>query len=272
MPIVTGRTAIGWSILQREQVPLFEVQLSGGTAKFRIRAGDTATILCDLAKRYDATVEPIIGPTLDYWSWALRLVRESDNIWSEHSAGTALDFRALLHLRGVRGTFNEAQVDAIHDLLEFYEGVVDWGGNFHTTVDEMHFEIGARPGDPAIARVAAKIRALEDEMSAEDVKKITAAIAASEGRIADAVYDRLTHRAFTGDEAGDSLDRRPPVQIALVAARNTEKLITGVAALTRLVGVVIAATADDATKAQVQEIGDRIDRLLAGPGQPDVTS
>jgi hypothetical protein len=258
MPITIGRTAIGWSILQRDQVPTFEVQLSGGVAKLYIRPGDTATILCDLIKRYDATVEPVIGPVLDYWTFALRMVRESDRIWSEHSAGTALDIRALLHPRGRRGTFTDAQVAAIHDLLDFYEGVVDWGGNFKTTVDEMHFEIGAKPGDPAIARVAAKIRALEDNMPTAD-------------EIADEVIYKLIHSQYTGDEGGVQLDKRSIAGVSLVGARASLALLTAVANVSKQVQLVAVAVADDATKAQVQELGDKVDQLLAEvtpPGEP----
>ncbi len=262
MPLTTARrTAIGWSVLDRAAVPAYVIPVTGGTVTMRLRPGDTATILVDLVKRFDATVEPVLQGEPDDWSYNPRKVRENSTIWSEHAAGTAIDLNAVAHFRGAKGTFTEQQLRAIGRLLDLYEGVVDWGGKFRTTPDEMHFEIGLPPGDPKIKRVAAKIRALEDDMSEADVKRIIAAIPTKEAVAAEA-YKQLTTQAFTKDEEGVNLDKRPPVQIALVAARNTEKLVAVTAGLAKLVSGLVTSTADDATKAELAQISGKLDQLI----------
>ncbi len=264
MPITTTRrTAIGWSVLEPKDVPAYVIPVAGGTVTMRLRPGDTADILVDLVKRYDATVERVRQGEVDDWSYARRPVRGGSTIWSEHAAGTAIDLNATKHFRGSKGTFTHEQLVEIDDLLDLYEGVVAWGGNFKTTVDEMHFEITVPPGDPKIARVAAKIRALEDELSAKDVAEIKAAIAAQTDAVADAVIYKLIHKQYTGDEGGVQLDKRSIAGVGLVGARASMTLVAAVAELSKQVTAVAVAVADDATKAQVQEIGDKVDQLLA---------
>lgn len=74
------------------------------------------------------------------------------------------DLNATLHPRGVRGTFKtRRQLSAIRRILastfdaKAGRNVVRWGGDYKTTVDEMHFEIDADAA--AVARVATRILA-----------------------------------------------------------------------------------------------------------------
>ncbi len=269
--MVVGHSAIGWRVLEPDQLKTCVVQVQGGySVTMRVRPGDTCDVLMDLVTRFDRTVERLDLPgERDEWSYAKRRVRQSSNIWSEHSAGTALDLNATRHPRGARGTFTLKQRKAIDALLEFYEGLVAWGGNFRSVPDEMHFEITKPPGHPLVARIAAKCRmaAEHHEHEMEDDDMPTAQ------EIAEAVYQTFTHKTFTSDkEGGVQLDNRAPVQIALVGSRAAlstqdiaRRTLTAVGELKELLLVIAAQGADDATKAQVQEVSDKIDQLLVLP-------
>ena len=131
---------------------------------------DVAFVFSRLIAAFDAKVEKIKGPVLDDWSYANRLVRGSTSVVSNHGSATAIDLNALKHPRGKRGTFSSTQVKAIRAILKDLP-VVKWGGDFHTTVDEMHFEINAKP-----EALSAFVKALKEreEMKPEDFDKIRA--------------------------------------------------------------------------------------------------
>lgn len=118
-----------------------------------VRAGDAYTVLDELARQFDATVESI---RKDWsWGWADRPVRGGDDP-SEHSAGTAVDFNAPLHPLGASGTFSATQVQAIRKILDYLEGAVRWGGFYPGRKDEMHFEL--QGGVRKLESVAEKIQ------------------------------------------------------------------------------------------------------------------
>lgn len=128
----------GWSVIPSTSGEVIRV---GGRA-FRVRAGDPARTFEAFIARYVAEVEPIADGPLDDWSWADRLVRDSDTAVSNHAAGGAVDLNALDHQRGVRHTFTPDQLRALRALLADFP-VIRWGGDYRTVVDDMHFEITA---------------------------------------------------------------------------------------------------------------------------------
>lgn len=76
-----------------------------------------------------------------------RLIRGSSTQWSEHSAGTALDWNASQHARGGAryGGFTKTQVDVIRWYLSTEVGKMwKWGADFQTTPDPMHFELRSK--------------------------------------------------------------------------------------------------------------------------------
>lgn len=119
----------------------------------KVRAGDAYTVLNELARRFDAEVEPIHRDWS--WGWNYRAVRGA-SIVSEHAAGTAVDFNAPKHSLGLTGTFSPSQVRAIHRILADLDGAVRWGGDYAGRKDEMHFEL--QGGVAKLAAVAAKIK------------------------------------------------------------------------------------------------------------------
>lgn len=263
---MTGRTAIGWSVIEPDELNTCHVLVRGGTVTLHLRPGDTCEILMDLVRRFDATVEPVYQGKLDDWSYAKRKVRESSDIWSEHSAGTAIDLNATQHPRGSRGTFSASQRAAIRRLVDFYGGVIAWGGDFHTVPDEMHFEVTAPPGSPLIKAAAHKVRtAMEDDMPTAD-------------EIAEAVWQKLTHKAFTSvSEGGVQLDNRSIAAVSLVGARAGLAALDGLKRVSEQLTALAASTGDDATKAEVEAIGiglsGQIDNVLAAiqPAAPPAT-
>jgi hypothetical protein len=145
--------------------------------KFRVAKGDVAVVFEELITRFHEKVEPITPGVLDDWSWAVRNVRGSTTSLSCHASATAVDLNAVQHPRGTRGTFTAAKVRQIRAILADLS-CIRWGGDFSTTVDDMHFEITDtdRGGSPAdVKRVADRIRALrEDIVTPEDKADIIA--------------------------------------------------------------------------------------------------
>lgn len=120
----------------------------------RVRPGDVDTIFTWLGEQFNERVEHI---RKDWsWGWALRPVRGSLTVISNHASATANDFNAPAHVLGKRGTFTPKQVAAIRAILKELEGVIRWGGDYDNRADEMHFEV--IKGAAEVHRVAEKIR------------------------------------------------------------------------------------------------------------------
>ena len=146
-------TPNGWPVLTSEATGV--VTVAG--RDLRLRTGPARLVLVDFVRRFDARVEQIDRGELDDWGYARRAVRGSSTpVWSEHAAGTAVDLNATSHPQGVRQTFAATREKALRRLLDDFDGLVGWGGDFDTP-DEMHFEIAVGPRDQALSRRAARL-------------------------------------------------------------------------------------------------------------------
>jgi hypothetical protein len=172
-------SANGWLVLEKAP-PVVEVP--GTTVRLRVLGGDVATVLTYVARRFHREVEPLTlavaeSPGYDDWGWAVRNVRGSTTVISNHASGTAIDLNATRHPRGARGTFTRKQIKAVRAILaatvdrKTGEPVVRWGEDFHTTVDGMHFEINA-PAD-AVRRVADRLLSTKARDSLEVLMGMT---------------------------------------------------------------------------------------------------
>ena len=189
MAHVTRVSENGWPVLDTAPPTL---TIPGTTVKVRVRPGDVATVLCYVAARFDDEVEdldtaghpfdpaPAIaggGPSgePDDWGWAVRNVRGSATVISNHSSGTALDLNATQHPRGVHGTFTAVQVRAMRRILDdpILAKVVRWGEDYNSTVDGMHVEIN--DGERSVAQAAARIRAAQTPKTPEEDVPLTSA-------------------------------------------------------------------------------------------------
>ena len=141
----------GWAVLDFGDMD--RSAIAGVTFPNGFRTGDVAYVMHWFFTQFHRRVEPLETPGC--WGYDKRTIDDT-GVWSNHASGTAGDVNAPQHPRGKRGTFTTAQVAEIRDLLAYCDGVIRWGGDFSTTVDDMHFEIAA--GSGRVADLAAKIR------------------------------------------------------------------------------------------------------------------
>jgi hypothetical protein len=158
-------SANGWPVLKEPPSP---VLIPGADIRLRVRGGDVATVLLEVARRFHVEVESLDMPVqeepgYDDWGWAYRPIRGQDVGFSNHASGTAIDLNAVRHPRGVKGTFTRRDRARMRRILaatlDSVTGreVVRWGEDYAGTVDGMHLELNASPA--AVARVADRIRA-----------------------------------------------------------------------------------------------------------------
>ena len=108
--------------------------------KFYLRPDSCGWVLADFASKFDDEVENL-NPT-DCHGFSRRAIAGT-NEWSNHASGTAVDLNATQHPHGSTGTFTSLEVTNLRDLLEDYDGVLRWGGDYRSLKDEMHVEIDA---------------------------------------------------------------------------------------------------------------------------------
>lgn len=142
--------------LAEQAATLTDVTVVGGV--LRLRKGDVACVEQYLFDQL-ALLEVPMWPGC--WSFYVRPIRGETTGYSNHGSGSAFDFSAPKHPRQSFDRYDgwtAAHVAAIHRLLSELDGVIRWGGDYHSEpYDPMHFEINASPA--AVAKVAAKIRA-----------------------------------------------------------------------------------------------------------------
>jgi hypothetical protein len=114
-----------------------------------VKAGDVTTVLRYVVEQINARVEPIVGG----WCWGYTYKANVNNPsqLSCHASGTAIDYNAPDHPNGSGGTFSDAQVGVIYQILAEVQGAVDWLEGY----DEMHFEIAVDAG--TLANIAASL-------------------------------------------------------------------------------------------------------------------
>lgn len=152
----------GWPGIESSSDPRLTVIEPVKNRKFRVRAGDVATVFDWLIRRFHEEVEPIDKGILDDWSYNYRKVVGGSSL-SNHGSATAVDLNATRHPFNTRATsnFTAGQIAAIRRILADArvngQDVIRWLDGH----DPMHFEINyiARGGSPSnVAILAARIR------------------------------------------------------------------------------------------------------------------
>ena len=151
----------GWPAILSSPDPRLTVIEPVPNRKFRVRAGDVATVFEHLIKRFHAEVEPIDQGILDDWSYHYRAVRGGSTL-SNHASATAVDLNATRHPFETKATanFSGAQIAAIRRILADMNQdaeVIRWLDGH----DPMHFEINyiSRGGTVEnVAKLAARLR------------------------------------------------------------------------------------------------------------------
>jgi hypothetical protein len=155
-------------LVSNPTVPGTDVKILGG-----LLAGDVATILLDVARRYNREVEPLVQ---SHGCWGFQPSHNDYVSNSNHESGTAMDLNATEHPIGTdpASNFTAAQIAAARKLRDSYGGVVRWGGDYTGRKDGMHWEINdGLYGSPRVAQLAAKIRAGQHAEAPSPVKPPT---------------------------------------------------------------------------------------------------
>lgn len=187
----------GWTVNPSSRTDLMATGVHFGD----VRSGDVFTVLQYVAVRFATTVERLIAGQCGAYN--PRKI-EGTNTWSNHASATAIDCNWGRHPRGKRNTFARSQVAAIRQILAYCDGVVRWGGDFTTTVDEMHFEINGKAA--AVKALADKIKG--DDVTPEDRKAIIDGVVAALTPKLDAAasaWDDLFGRDENRETAGQRL-------------------------------------------------------------------
>jgi hypothetical protein len=138
----------GWPLLGSRSTKLhtWDIPAKNGDLRLTYHNGSLGMILSHCALRLSETVEDMTQfdshhkLIVDDWGYAVRPVRGQTSGYSNHG-GYAFDDNATRHPLGRAHTFSPAQVVQIHKILAMYEGIIRWGGDYHSRKDEMHFEI-----------------------------------------------------------------------------------------------------------------------------------
>lgn len=228
----------GWpGIEKREDTKVINVP--GTDLHLRV-APATAWIFSRFTGKFHAEIESLTGGQLDDWGYAWRNVRGSSTRLSCHASGTAVDLNALMHPRGVKGTYGKQKLGRLLALLQEFADpltgrpVIRWGGffTFPSIVDEMHFQIYG--DEAALKRVQEKLEEEDSDVSFKDRHTLTEADVAAYGN------DELT--AGESEKSYDEIVRFPPAVARLrreLAERDAQlskqiaDLVKAVAALTK---------------------------------------
>jgi hypothetical protein len=137
-----------------DSAAVHKIPVEGSDAHALLRPGPAALILLHVARRYHYEVESlgrndVTGHRNDR---TLQAPYESNRL-----SGTALWLHPSRHPIGATGTLFPLQVAALRDILAECDGVVRWGGDDPSHPAEGYFHLDARPGDPALNRMAARL-------------------------------------------------------------------------------------------------------------------
>lgn len=138
----------GWPVILDEtddRLYRWQVPTREGIVPLLLHRGPAGFVLTHFASWFADSVESIFGRGDDF-GWDPRQIAGSSE-WSNHASGTAEDLNSSWHPQG-KLTFTDAQVTQIRGkLAETYLDAIRWGGDYRTTVDQMHFEINQTPDE-----------------------------------------------------------------------------------------------------------------------------
>lgn len=135
----------GWNPAWVGQEALEWVIVPGTDVRLQLMRGWPLVIMRAFAADFHAYVEPL----RDYDSAAYTPTNSVST--SNHLNGTAMDLNWNSHPFRIRGTFTDAQMATIRELLAFYEDTIYWAGDWQDPIDEMHWQMGYQTfNNPAV--------------------------------------------------------------------------------------------------------------------------
>jgi hypothetical protein len=135
----------GWTVLWSQNSKYLHhwvIPARSGEVQLLLRRGPAGFMLAHLCLWFAESIEPIAGAGDDF-GWNPRQISGSSE-WSNHASGTAVDLNASTHPT-YSEWFRPEVVAEIHDRLEIYSDLIRWGGDYHSTIDQMHWEINDNP-------------------------------------------------------------------------------------------------------------------------------
>lgn len=133
--------------------------ITAGGKSTRVKSGDVATVLSDVANQFNSKVEAIA--TFHGWRSVATNTAAGGIRTSNHLSGTAIDINGGKYPMGKK-YMSAAKIAAIRTILSRYSGIITWGGDFPSLygskVDQMHFEIKKGTSVAQVASVAAALR------------------------------------------------------------------------------------------------------------------
>lgn len=127
----------GWPMVDEGSCQWVTVPGTDPPVGLQIQQGQPVQLLRAFAADFHAYVQPLRDA--DSACWTLK----NDVDTSNHLSGTACDFNWNSHEFRVRGTFTPEQLARLRALLDWYEGMIFWGGDWTDPVDEMHFQLAS---------------------------------------------------------------------------------------------------------------------------------
>lgn len=148
----------GWPLIEPNQLDTSPIPEVGIVPVPGLLRGDVAWLLKWVALQFNNRVAGLYTPGC--WGWNRPTPIPGTNVYSNHCSGTAIDLDAPSFPWTV-DAMTSAQKAACRDIVAQTEGVVVWGGEFTTKLDQMHFEISGNADD--VTRIVAKLK--ESEVS-----------------------------------------------------------------------------------------------------------
>lgn len=146
-------SANGWPI---EPEAVTALRVEGSRATVGLRAGDAATVLLHVARRWHYEIAPLDTGEGGGVAGHTRDRRVRTDFESNYLSGTAIALQRTAYPLGGSEKPWPHQEEIVRDILLDCEGTVVWGGDLQP-VKASHFHIAVRPGDDALARVAARL-------------------------------------------------------------------------------------------------------------------
>ncbi|MFJ6673193.1 hypothetical protein ACIQMJ_18955 [Actinosynnema sp. NPDC091369] len=133
--------------------------VEGSNASVTLLSGPSAVVLLHVARRYHYEVATLRAGDITGYAEP----PAGTPFAADYRSGTAIAVHAARYPVGATGGLFPHELAVVRDVLAECEGVVRWGGDFRKTPKEGHFRLDVRPGDPALARVAAEVGGWAEE-------------------------------------------------------------------------------------------------------------
>ncbi|MGW0434403.1 hypothetical protein ACWDV4_17915 [Micromonospora sp. NPDC003197] len=146
-------SANGWRI---DPAAIATYRVEGAGVSIALRQGQAAAVLLHVARRWHYEIGPLdTGEGGGVTAHTTRRTVRAD-FESNYLSGTALALHPTAYPLGGSERLWPHQEAIVRDILVDCDGTVVWGGDL-TPAKLSHFQLVARPGTPALARVSARL-------------------------------------------------------------------------------------------------------------------